>query len=76
MTKSPEDLSKLDRKLDLILKLLAIDKLYGKKLIDQVEILDHFGIEAPEIATILGTSGDNVRAQRSKLKKRQEEAAK
>jgi hypothetical protein len=60
----------LESKLDLILKLLAVDKLYGKALVDQVEILTKFGIEAPEIASILGTKPANVRAAKSDLKKR------
>ena len=71
MNKSSEDLSNVERKLDLVLKLLAIDKLYGKSLIEQVEILTRFGIEAPEIASILGTSADNVRASKSNLRKRE-----
>jgi len=70
MSKSPEDYGKLERKLDLILKLLALDKLYGKPLIEQVEVLTRFGIEAPEIASILGTKSANVRAAKSDLKKR------
>ncbi len=72
MSKSSEDLSKVERKLDLVLKLLAIDKLYGKTLIEQVDILSRFGVEAPEIASILNTTTDNVWAQKSRLKKRQE----
>lgn len=73
MTQSSGDLSRVERKLDLILKMLAIDKPYGKTLIEQVDIMNRFGFEAPEIAAILGTSQENVRAQKSRLKKRQEE---
>ena len=60
-----EQFDRLDRKIDLVLKLLAIDKLYGKKLIEQVEILTRFGMRASEIASILGTTTENITAQQS-----------
>ena len=69
---SDERYGQLNRKIDLVLKLLALDKLYGKTLIEQVDILTNVGMEAPEIATILGTTPENVRAQKSRLKKRKE----
>jgi hypothetical protein len=67
---SDEQFNKLDRKIDLIMKLLAIDKLYGKKLIDQVEILTRFGMRPSEIGSILGTTTENIGSQQSKLRKR------
>ena len=69
---SDEKYGQLNRKIDLVLKLLALDKLYGKTLIEQVDILTNVGMEAPEIATILGTTPENVRAQISRLRKRKE----
>ena len=69
---SDERYGQLNRKIDLVLKLLALDKLYGKTLIEQVDILTNVGMEAPEIATILGTTPENVRAQKSRLRKRKE----
>jgi hypothetical protein len=73
---SDERYGPLDRKIDLMLKLLALDKLYGKTLIEQVDILTNVGMEAPEIATILGTTPENVRAQKSRLRKRKEGVSK
>lgn len=71
MSKEKTEFASLERKLDLMLKLLAIDKLSEKTLIEQVELLDRFGFEAPEIALVLNTSGENVRAQKSRIRKRQ-----
>lgn len=61
----------MERKLDLVLKLLAVDKLYGKKQVEQIDILTHFGVKASEIASILGTTTENVTGQQSRLRKRQ-----
>jgi DNA-directed RNA polymerase specialized sigma24 family protein len=72
VSKEKTEFASLERKLDLILKLLAIDKLSEKTLIEQVELLDRFGFEAPEIALILNTSADNVRAQKSRVRRRRE----
>ena len=61
---------RLERKLDLVLKMLAIDRLYGKTLTEQVDILTQFGINSSDIATILGTKADVVGALQRRLKKR------
>ena len=61
---------KLDRKMDLVLKMLAIDKLYGKKQIEQVAILTDFGMETGEIASILGIKSSSVSAQQIQWRKR------
>jgi hypothetical protein len=63
-------MSRLERKFDLMLKLLAIDRLKGMSQIDQVDLLDRYGFQAPEIASVLNITGESVRAQKSKAKKR------
>jgi len=66
----PEQFEILTRKLDLILKLLALDKLHGKKQIEQVAILTDFGMRPSEIAAVLGLETSNVTAQQAQLKTR------
>ena len=61
---------RLDRKMDLVLKMLAIDKLHGKKQVDQVAILTNFGMRPSEIASVLGIKTENVTAQKAQIKKR------
>jgi hypothetical protein len=61
---------KLDRKMDLVLKMLAIDKLYGKKQIEQVAILTELGMETGEIASIIGIKSSSVSAQQIQWRKR------
>jgi len=58
------------RKLDLILKMLAIDKLHEKKQIEQVAILTDFGMRPSEIASILGIKISSVSAQQIHRRKR------
>ncbi|MGA2435991.1 MAG: hypothetical protein ABSG25_11960 [Bryobacteraceae bacterium] len=65
---------KLDRKLDLVLKMLAIDKLYEKKQIEQVAILTDFGMQTDEIASILGIKSSSVSAQQIQWRKRSKKA--
>lgn len=66
----PEQFGILTRKLDLILKLLALDKLHGKKQIEQVAILTDFGMRPSEIATLLGLETSNVTTQLAQLRTR------
>lgn len=60
----------LTEKLDTLIKLTAIDALKGKNLTDQVEILSEIGLQPKEIATILGTDPNTVRALKSRVKSR------
>lgn len=55
--------TKLERKLDLVLKMLAIDKLHGKKQIAQVAILTDFGLSTGEIASILAMKSSSVHSR-------------
>ncbi len=69
----------VDRKMDLILKMLAIDKLYGKKQIEQVAILTSLGMRPSEIASVLGIKTSSVGAQqihwRERSKKKEGESS-
>lgn len=63
----------LTEKLDTLIRLTAIDALKGKNLTDQVEILSEIGLQPKEIATILGTDPNTVRALKSRVKKKKNE---
>lgn len=62
------------RKLDLIVRLLALSRVAGKKQSDQVVLLSEVGFEPKEIAQVLGKDSHSVRAvlssARRKSKKR------
>lgn len=60
----------LTEKLDTLIKLTVIDALKGKNLIDQAEISSEIGLQPKEIATILGTDPNIVRALKSRVKSR------
>jgi transcriptional regulator len=65
-----DQFEQLNRKLDLVMKMLAVDKLYGKKQIEQVTILNSFGMRPSEIADILGIRTQNVTAQLAHVKRK------
>lgn len=58
-----------NKKLDLILRMLAVDKLQGKKQVEQVKILSDFGFRPSEIATVLGRELSTITGQLSRLKR-------
>lgn len=66
---------KLDRKMDLLLKMLAIDKLYGRKQIEQVSILTNLGMRPSEIASVLGIKTSSVSAQQIQWRKRSKKSS-
>jgi len=69
MEMDKDQFEQLSKKLDLILRMLAVDKLYGKKQIEQVKILSDFGFRTSEIAVVLGKELSTITGQLSRLKK-------
>jgi len=65
-----KQVERLFAKLDLILKILAIDKLSGKKQVEQVALLTDFGFRPSEIATVLGRKPTEITSVLAKMKKR------
>jgi hypothetical protein len=61
---------RLFARLDLILKLLAVDKLSGKKQVEQVALLTDFGFRPSEIAIVLARKPTEITSILSKMKKR------
>lgn len=60
----------LKNRLDSIMKMLAIDKLSGKKVGDQVSILTEFGFRPSEIAMILNRKANEITSIQAKMKRR------
>lgn len=57
-------------RLDLIVKLLALEKLSGKTLTEQVSILTDFGVRPSEIATVLNRKLAEITSLQVRLKRR------
>ena len=65
--------SKIIEKLDLLVKLTAIDVLKDKKTLkEKVELLDNLNLGPTEIAKILGTNKNNVSVMLNYLKKKRQ----
>jgi hypothetical protein len=62
----------LNNRLDLILKLLALEKLSGKTLTEQVSILTDFGFRPSEIAFVLNHKIKDITSLQARIKRRSE----
>jgi hypothetical protein len=60
----------LKNRLGLILKMLALDKLSGKKVIDQVSLLTEFGFRPSEIAMVLNRKANEITSMQVRIKKK------
>jgi hypothetical protein len=67
--KDEKQFEDLKNRLDLILRLLALDKLSGKKVVDQVSVLTEFGFRPSEIAMVLNRKGKDITSIQAKMKK-------
>jgi len=56
-----QQFKQLSNKMDIIIKLLAMNMVEGKQLKDQVSILSSFGFQPKQIADVLGKTPNNVR---------------
>ena len=63
--------SEISHKLDVIIKLLALDQLKGKEVGEQIVFLSNIGISNKEIATILNKSQNTVNATLSQWRKKE-----
>ena len=59
----------INRKLDLVVNLLATQIVQGKEYRDQVKLLDNVGLQPREIAKITGKSANNVNVTLHLIKK-------
>jgi len=57
-------------RLDLILRLLALEKLSGKKVTEQISALTGLGFRPSEIALVLNRKAKDITSIQSKMKRR------
>ena len=57
------------KKLDIIIRLLAVNAVKDKKFIEQVKLLSDFGFEPKDIAKMTGKTANNVRVQLHVIRK-------
>ena len=60
-------------KLDMIIKLLAINQIKGKEIGEQIVFLNGFGIANKDIASILGKSQNTVNATLSQHRRKKDD---
>ena len=60
----------IEEKLDILIKLAAIDAVRGREFREQVRVLDQAGIKPIEIARLLNKGSNNVRATISFIRKK------
>jgi hypothetical protein len=58
---SEDDLRKMSEKIDIVIRLLAMDLIKGRELKDQVRLLDRAGLKPKDIADILGKTPNAIR---------------
>lgn len=62
--------NEINKKLDTISRLLALNIVGNKKFIEQVGMLSSAGLQPKEIAALLGKTPANVSVQLNRLRKR------
>lgn len=67
---SEKQFEELSKRLDILIKLTAINALKDKNLTEQVEILSSIDLQPKQIATILGTDPSVISSLKSRVKKR------
>jgi hypothetical protein len=66
---SKDDLREVSRKLDTVIRLLAVDVIKGRELKDQVRLLHQAGLMPKDIAGILGKTPNAIRVALFSLRK-------
>jgi len=70
-----DQFKQLSDKMDIIIKLLALNAVEGKELKNQVSLLSSFGFQPKQIADMLGKSPDHIRVMLHRLRKESREQA-
>jgi DNA-directed RNA polymerase specialized sigma24 family protein len=58
---SDEITKELSRKIDTVIRLLAMEVVRGRDLRDQIKLLDQAGLKPAEIADVLGKTPNSIR---------------
>lgn len=64
-----EQIAWLDHKLDLILRIMAMEKLQGKTQTEQVKMLTELGLRPSEISSVTGIDIHTITARLAERKK-------
>ena len=73
---SEKTLESIDKKMTMMLKLLALNIIVGKKVNEQMVLLHNVGMTPAEIAKILNKTSHNVSATLHKARKSKKEVSK
>jgi len=65
-----DQLRNISEKLDVLIKLTAINVVSGKSVTDQIDTLDSIGLKPTEISKILGKPPNTITGIIARLKKR------
>ena len=65
-----DDLSEVDRKLSIVINLLAYQIIQGKTLTDGVPVLRRLGLKQSEIAAVYGTTANTVGVRLAEARKK------
>lgn len=63
-------LEQISKKLDIVIKLLAVNAIKNEKFIRKVEVLSDFGFSPHLIAQLTGKTANNVRVQLHSIRKK------
>ena len=67
-----EKLDTVIKKIDILIKLTAINSLHSKNLTQKIGILSEMGLDNTEISQILDSDKDTVKTLKSRYKKKRE----
>jgi hypothetical protein len=65
-----DDIATLERKIDLLIRLLGARCVEGKTTTDAIRMLGRLGLDRPEIATICDTTPNTVSVRLSEARKK------
>lgn len=70
---SEDILKDIDAKLNVMIKLQALEVVKGRTLTEQVQMLDNIGMAPSQIASCLGKTPNNVRVALYEVRKKKNE---
>lgn len=63
------ELAQLEKKLDILIRLFAIEAVRGREFREQVRVLDQAGFQPKDIADLLNKSPNNIRVTLNYIRK-------
>ena len=65
-----DTLESIDQKLEMVIKLLALQVAKGRTFMEQIELLENVGLSPVQIATCVGKTSNNIRVQLHAVRKK------